>query len=518
MTQFHLPQGSSGPWYISTDPLTGLIWFVEQGSNQIGSINPINSKFSEYNITTPNSTPEAITSDNSGNVWVTELGANQIGELPAKSSEMSEVKIPRGPENLACGPDGITAASDGSIWFTCEFSNQIDEFFPSNSSFHEYNLPVFFSAPIQIVFDRNGNFWFTAADSDMIGYASVSQLSNGTENGIQEFAPINRSFVTTISNPQQPSEKIVTSLSTPAQLALSSDGGSLWISEHTASSFDRYDIGSKTLVKYWTSQTHNSNYAESLPNGISIDTSGNVWIAEHYGNKIAEFDPSTEQFVEYPIPCCSGGIAGTLYLTTGPNGSVWFTEFFGNAIGVLKPAGGTTGPRLQMRIGDGRQSYHMSSASGLSAESNLTVPIVVQISDGGTVSQKLVFDISGVSDTGELHNLSAVFSPSTVSIQGSGLNGTNLVLKAQSSTLRPGIYYLTVSVKSSLDNSTYSGILKLTVSGDTTSSLLSKSLLLEALVVSGITSIIVVSSIAFVTRNRKYHRKIAKSKARPKHR
>ena len=340
LAQYPLPAGATGPSQIASDH-AGRIWFVEQGSNQIGSYDPSSKSFSEFQIPTRDALPEGIAVDPAGEVWFAELTPNGLGVLSPENGTIKEVTIPPAPDGIGCGPVGVTPQGNGSIWVTCEFSNQIDEYVPSLGILEQFDLPVAFSAPLQVLFDRSGNFWFTAADSGMLGYATTSQLRPGTTDGIEEFAPLNSTYLTSIVNPLLPTGKVLTSLAVPSQIAFSPDGGSLWVTEHGAGSFDRYDIASKTLTKYFTTRPSSSLYTQSLPNGIAVDSSGLIWVAEHYGNRIAEFDPTTGSMEEYPVPCCRAEIAGTLYLATGTNGTVWFTENFGNAIGVLSPIGTT---------------------------------------------------------------------------------------------------------------------------------------------------------------------------------
>jgi virginiamycin B lyase len=435
LRQYSLPNGSTGPSQLASDAKGG-IWFVEQGSDQIGHFDPQTRAFSEFDIPTPDSLPEGIAVDPSGEVWFDELASNGLGVLFPGNGTIREVTIPSGPDGLGCGPVGVTPQGNGSYWIACEFSNQLDEYVPSQGVLKQFDLPVPLSAPLQILFDRSGNLWFTAADAGMLGTAELDQLRPGTTDGITEFAPLNESYVTTIVNPLLPSGSVRTSLAVPSVMALSTDGSSLWISEHGGGSFDRYGIDSKTLTKYFTSLPSSSLYAQSLPNGIAVDASGYVWVAEHYGNRIAEFSPSTGSMLEYPVPCCRSEIAGTLYLTTGANGTVWFTENFGNAIGELSPAG-TSAPFV---VSTTPNIITLGSTGGAELSVN------VSPGPGGVGGLgALTLGAAGVSRSGTLENVTARFGPLERGADGTGESAT---LTLESSGLRPGSYYITVGATS----------------------------------------------------------------------
>jgi streptogramin lyase len=450
MTQYALPNGSTGPSQITSDAKGG-IWFVEQGSDQIGHFNPQTRAFSEFDIPTPGALPEGIAVDSNGEVWFDELSSNGLGVLFPANGTIREITIPPGPDGIGCGPIAITPQGNGSYWIACEFSNQLDEYTPSLGVLKQFDLPVPLSAPLQIIFDRSGSIWFTAADAGMLGTAELDQLRPGTTDGIDEFAPLNDSYVTTIVNPLLPSGSVRTSLAVPSVMALSPDGSSLWVSEHGGGSFDRYGIESKTLTKYFTSLPSSSLYTQSLPNGIAVDASGYVWVAEHYGNRIAEFDPSTGSMLEYPVPCCRSGIAGTLYLTPGANGTIWFTENFGSAIGELS----LTGASAPFVVGT------TPSDIALDSTGRATLSVGVSSSPGGVGSLgTLTLGAAGISRSGDLENLTATFGPLAPSANGTGESAT---LTLESSGLRPGSYYITVGAASSTTGLISSSVLVVTV-------------------------------------------------------
>jgi streptogramin lyase len=461
MIEYHLPNGSSEPWSITADT-QGRIWFVQQNPAALVMFNPQTQTFSQYPISgngNESATPESVATDTSGNVWFSALVTNNLGELKNGSSNVIQYSIPgtkvsigSSSQSLSCGPTVVKTDASGNVWVACEFSNQIDEFFPKNSTFLSFDLPLWLSAPAGFAFDNSGNLWFTAADADRIGKAVLTSLKNGTTDGITEFAPMNSTYIFSFPHEEGPSgtiQNISSSLPTPSGIALAPDGSTLWITEHVDSSFDSYNINTKSLVRYWTSQTYDKfGYLVSFPNGIAIDSEGNVWIGEHYGNKIAEFKPSTDQLTEYPIPCCSNNVGGPYSIALGPNGSVWFVEILGSAIGELKPT--TASPSLSINLSSSILKIGQSSTANIPLELN-------QI--GGITDASL--NVSGMSNTGILSKASASFSKSTISF--SSENSVNVTLTLTTAGLNPGIYYLTVSATVSTGE-IYSTILKVTVS------------------------------------------------------
>ena len=513
MMQYKLPDGPNQPFAIATDNL-GHVWVVGQESNRLLMFNPHNSSFQEYSIPTPKSTPNSVAVDSSGNVWVTELTSSKLAELKNGSSEIIEYNIPNGTttlgaqvEQLACGPVAVMVGPNEGVWILCDFSNQIDEFFPKNSTFDRFNLPVWQSGPAGLVFDQDGNFWFTAADANMLGHAVVSELRNGTATGITEFAPLNDTYIFVFQHPtdlQGNTNNITSSLPTPAGIGISPDGKTLWITEHVDGSFDSYNIATKSLDRYWTSKTYGDyGYPYSFPNGLSIAANGVVWMAEHYGNKVAEFDPSTDRLVEYAVPCC-GTIASGLYtLTLGENGTVWFVEIFGNAIGELRPVSSPQSFDI------GVKNSVVSVGSSRPAKGNVSVAIQYSgFPDNQPGQVKL--DISGISTTGALIGATAQFSQSTFNLSGSGTVSTNLSLEIQS--LKPGIYDFTVSAIVPSTNTTYSTILKV----DASSSKYVQPLVYAA-IVGAVASIAAVVVVAFWLKKRKKVVRFRSRRVRAKH-
>ena len=465
IVQHPIPEANAEPWSIASDR-QGNLWFVEQGTNQLGEYNPVSGNFTQFQIPTNNSTPDAVAVDSKGDVWFAELTANRLGELAAGGSSIVEFEIPgiavslgSTVQTVPCGPGAVLADPSGAVWVACLFSNQLDQFIPAQGAFNSFYLPVFQSAPAGMVLDGKGNLWFTAADANMLGEAVVSQLRNGTSQGITEFAPLNQTYDYRLSHPTSftgTTEVISSSLPSPSGIAIDQKGG-LWMTEHVDSSFDSYNVATKSLVKYWTTQTFDANgYSVTFPNGIAIGSSGAVWIGEHYGNRVAEFLPSSGVMTEYPVPCCKSAIAGVYSVALAPDGRLWFVEIGGDAIGEMSPA--QTSSSLSLTVP--ASSYSLGTAG------RVTVPLT--FSQEGGNSTVLSLSMSGVTGTGSLQNMTAEFGGSTLALQPGGQAETNMTLALDG--LNPGIYYLTLGATTQA-GVIYSAILKLTVTSGGSSQL-----------------------------------------------
>ncbi|MDE1852953.1 MAG: hypothetical protein KGI38_04290 [Thaumarchaeota archaeon] len=460
MIQHRIPENNSNPWAVTTDS-EGKVWFVEQGKNQLGMYDPASGTFTQYRIPTPRSSPAAVAVDSEGDVWFSELTSNRLGELPKGGSEIVEYPVPPlevvlvgTAQSVDCGPGAVLPDPSGSVWVACLFSNQVDEFFPGNGTFARFPLPVFESAPAGLLLDGHGGLWFTAADAQMLGEAVLSQLRNGTSDGIMEFAPLNGTYPFKFNHPTSflnTSTLVTSSLPTPSGIAMD-PSGRLWITEHVDSSFDSYDPATSSLVKYWTSQTYGAyGFPASFPNGISVDANGTVWIGEHYGNRIAEFQPSAGVLMEFPVPCCSSTLAGVYSVALDRNGTLWFVEIQGDALGEV------------VRTDQERQ-FSLSlpeTAFGIVDQGSLTLPLTYSEPSGQGNYTSLTLKLSGVSGTGALENMTGNFTPATLSLAPGGTETSNLTLSL--SGLDPGVYYLTLTADSSPRGVLYSAILKLTV-------------------------------------------------------
>lgn len=73
--------------------------------------------------------------------------------------------------------------------------------------------------------------------------------------------------------------------------------------------------------------------ANSGPDGITVDTTGNIWFTEESASKIGKYNIQTEQITEYPLPANRK----PREITSDPYGNIWFAEV--NKIGKVTSDG-----------------------------------------------------------------------------------------------------------------------------------------------------------------------------------
>jgi hypothetical protein len=125
MVEYPLASAGSSPVAIAQGP-GGQMWFIDQGSNRIGSIDPVTHAIQTYPIPTSSAYPSSLTEGPDGNLWFTEERVGQIGVLDPSTGTIKEIPTPT--ENSE--PYGITVGPDGNLWFTELTSNRIGRLTP----------------------------------------------------------------------------------------------------------------------------------------------------------------------------------------------------------------------------------------------------------------------------------------------------------------------------------------------------------------------------------------------------
>ena len=134
----------------------GIVFFVEFGTNQVGSIDPKTMEFREYTLPNAASRPRriAITSDDI--VWYSDYSRGYLGRLDPATGKVTEWPSPSGPKSE---PYGISAIND-IIWYSESGStpNTVVRFDPKTEKFQSWAIPGGGNIVRNTSVTRDGNF------------------------------------------------------------------------------------------------------------------------------------------------------------------------------------------------------------------------------------------------------------------------------------------------------------------------------------------------------------------------
>jgi virginiamycin B lyase len=453
--EYALPAKCEMPLAIGVDPPTGKIWYVSTKNGTLGSYDLNSATFSqEYEV------PMWPSRDN-----------------PAMSSQVWDLDI-----------DDM-----GNIWFTDEKQNALWRFSNHTNSFERFIVPESSQTfgttyPVSMELDNSGKIYFVGIRSPTIWVGTISQMKNGTSDGISRiqlpldsFKGIDPDLVSTgsivldkdrdilyisllafntkgqilgydLKNNTFTSYDMPKDITSPVGLALDSRG-KLWVTDHGTSIFYKLDPILGNITKFTTSPASprtlglgtTLDAAYTLPYWIKSDSNGTLWFNEHTGNKIAKFDPINLTLTEYWIPSqnklwgpCKNsqmqcGISNALQFDVGENNNeVWFTEWSENKIGrVLTDRETPISVSVQPRsiVLDRGQNYEIKI--NVTANTNTTVRMLAA---------------GSFTTTGNLGNLSGVFSQDSFDIEpGESPEVSFIVTPTQN--LEPGNYTLMVGAE-----------------------------------------------------------------------
>jgi virginiamycin B lyase len=117
----------------------GAVFFVEFGTNKVGSIDPKTLEFREYPLPDAASRPRRITITSDDIVWYSDFSRGYLGRLDPATGKVTEWQTPSGPK---AEPYGISTIND-VIWYSESGStpNTIVRFDPKTTKFQSWAIP-----------------------------------------------------------------------------------------------------------------------------------------------------------------------------------------------------------------------------------------------------------------------------------------------------------------------------------------------------------------------------------------
>jgi virginiamycin B lyase len=217
------------------------------------------------------------------------------------------------PDPAASDPHTLVFDQNGDIWFTVQNGNFVGRLTTSSGKIELIKMVTPRSRPYGIVIDAAGRPWFDLFGTNKMGTVDPKTLE------LREYP-------------------LPDAASRPRRIALTSDGG-VWYVDYSRGFLGRLDPATGA-TKEWK----NPGGAASLPYAMTVDDANRLWFVETGAqpNRLVGFDPKTEQFFSSsPIP--SGG--GTVrYMIFDPKARVIWFGSDNNTIGraTIPPARATT--------------------------------------------------------------------------------------------------------------------------------------------------------------------------------
>jgi len=326
----------------------------------------------EYKLPGPDRWPNAVTTEPDGSVWFAEEGVPGVAHFFPNNGTVVEYawsgqSALKPPHCTPIASSGITFWN-GRIWAPDQYGNSLVGINPTGGTSISINTTAKANYPYWLAVGPEGSLWFTSAETPAkLGRVStdmtlktITLVGLGSDEPLQlDFVNSTLAFLSTINqstnstthscvcnghiyafNPSLTSTTITPSLvgdgfNLPLPISAWFWGGSVWVTQHGASSVVRYDLAARSWTKYPTSTVP---WSPINPAYVIDVTQGKVWFNEHYANKISLLDPVAGIMTEYsesnPPASNYTDIQNDLSISAAPGG-LWFTSLSGNYLGFV---------------------------------------------------------------------------------------------------------------------------------------------------------------------------------------
>lgn len=296
---FKIPTSGASPGNELVEDHEGWLWFTEIFGNKIGAVHLQSQKFREIELPTILSMPVGLARDQHGDFWATLFRGNKLAQIDSKSGAVTEYSVPVD----AALPAGITVDEKGAVWFTQFGANRIARF-SKQDGFQQFELPRLESGPLQIISDRRGSLWLTAAE-EKGNYLARFDISSGRFTVFE----------------------LPTANAAPVGMLV--DDTAIWVAEGGAGKLARFDIVSSAWEEFAIPAE------KSEPVKLAKDTAGRIWLTDggglgsSGGNRVVVFNPRSKTFALIPMQTRGAKPMGII---AASDGNVWFTQQGANRI------------------------------------------------------------------------------------------------------------------------------------------------------------------------------------------
>jgi virginiamycin B lyase len=241
----------------------GLVWFVGQTGDYVGSFDPRNERFRRIALETGTGPHNLIVGEDRS-IWYAGNRAAHIGRVDPVGGKIEKIAMPEGVRD----PHTLAADGKGHIWFTAQGASYIGRLTLASRKVEPLKLPQPNWLPYGIVIDDAGRPW-----ANLLGTSKLATVDPAS------FA------LQLIDLPRSEART--------RRIAVASDGA-IWYTDYAAAHIGRYDPKTKQF-KEWRPPTGD----KARPYAMAIDDRARVWFADSgvQPNRLMALDTGTGRFV-----------------------------------------------------------------------------------------------------------------------------------------------------------------------------------------------------------------------------
>jgi virginiamycin B lyase len=270
---------------------SGIVWFVGQGGNYVGTLDPRTGAFKRYEIEA-NTHPHNLIVGADGGIWYAGNTNARIGRIDPATGRARIFPMPNGTPR---DPHTLVMDKAGNIWFTAQQANYVGHLVTKTGDVHVMQSPTANSRPYGIVLDARGRPWYTEFNSNKVAMIDPATMK------ITEYA---------LPDAKSRARRIEVAAN-----------GDIWYADYMRGKLIRFTPATRA-AKEWDMPSG----AGSLPYAMALDASGRVWIAETgvQPNRLVGFDPATEKFFS-STPVAQSGAGTIRHMVYHPaSRALWF--------------------------------------------------------------------------------------------------------------------------------------------------------------------------------------------------
>lgn len=284
------------PWEVSAEAAAyvdanGRVWFAGTDGDYIGNFSPDSATFNRYDL--PGRTrPVAVAADDSGHILYASSNRRHIGILDPATARIEEIPM---PDRAAKALRAMVFDGNGDIWFTADDGNFVGRLLTTSRRVDLSRVPTRKSRPYGIAVGPGDEPWIAASGSNLLLRIDPENMS------IREF--------------KTPREQ-----SRPHRIAVTTDGR-IWYTDPELGQLGSFDPQSGVFHEWAMPGGEHSR-----PFALAADRNDHLWIVEtgRAPNRLVGFAADAGTFLtETDIPSGAGSVQNLHYYK--PAGELWFT-------------------------------------------------------------------------------------------------------------------------------------------------------------------------------------------------